>query len=200
MTKANHSLEKYEQFRFDAGALSLNLVATVRHRGSTPRDLLDSPAAVDRWLQLAGLPTNDTHTTVDDYNDLLHLREAIHLLGIALIEQQLPPERAVHDLNRWAAHPTAAPQLEHAYTLQWSAEYPIRACITAVARDAVLLFGITERERFKLCTHADCQMLFVDLSAKNQRRWCSMSICGNREKVAAHRQRKQSDAASEEHS
>ena len=38
---------KYNQFRFDTGSLSLNFVATVRHRGgSQPRDLLSAPEAL----------------------------------------------------------------------------------------------------------------------------------------------------------
>ena len=30
---------------------------------------------------------------------------------------------------------------------------------------------------------------FFDISPRKNRKWCSMSVCGNREKVAAHRKR-----------
>jgi predicted RNA-binding Zn ribbon-like protein len=33
-------------------------------------------------------------------------------------------------------------------------------------------------------------MLFADNSPANRRRWCAMNICGNREKIKMHRQRK----------
>jgi predicted RNA-binding Zn ribbon-like protein len=41
--------------------------------------------------------------------------------------------------------------------------------------------GLQLRER--------CRMLFLDRSRGRRRRWCSMAECGNRAKVAAHRER-----------
>jgi predicted RNA-binding Zn ribbon-like protein len=36
------------------------------------------------------------------------------------------------------------------------------------------------------CANPVCVLLFLDLSKSGRRRWCSMSVCGNRAKVAAH--------------
>ena len=41
----------------------------------------------------------------------------------------------------------------------------------------------------KACEGAGCTLLFVDRTARRARRWCSMAICGNRAKQAAHRNR-----------
>jgi len=41
----------------------------------------------------------------------------------------------------------------------------------------------------KACEGPQCTMLFADHTRGHARRWCSMAICGNRAKVAAHRQR-----------
>jgi predicted RNA-binding Zn ribbon-like protein len=41
----------------------------------------------------------------------------------------------------------------------------------------------------KACEGVQCTMLFADHTRGHARRWCSMAICGNRAKVAAHRQR-----------
>ncbi|HEY2782267.1 MAG TPA: CGNR zinc finger domain-containing protein [Steroidobacteraceae bacterium] len=41
----------------------------------------------------------------------------------------------------------------------------------------------------KACEGAQCTLLFADHTRARARRWCSMGICGNRAKVAAHRQR-----------
>jgi hypothetical protein len=49
------SCAKYSRFRFDAGSLALNFVATVRHRGSEPKDLLSKPAALSQWFELSGI-------------------------------------------------------------------------------------------------------------------------------------------------
>ena len=42
----------------------------------------------------------------------------------------------------------------------------------------------------KACEGAGCTLLFVDRTARRARRWCSMAICGNRAKQAAHRNRR----------
>lgn len=41
----------------------------------------------------------------------------------------------------------------------------------------------------KACEGSACTLLFADHTRGHARRWCSMAICGNRAKVAAHRQR-----------
>jgi predicted RNA-binding Zn ribbon-like protein len=41
----------------------------------------------------------------------------------------------------------------------------------------------------KACEGPRCTLLFLDRTRGHARRWCSMSVCGNRAKQAAHRQR-----------
>src|SRR6201998_1003291 len=41
----------------------------------------------------------------------------------------------------------------------------------------------------KACEGASCTLMFTDHTRGRARRWCSMAICGNRAKQAAHRQR-----------
>ena len=43
----------------------------------------------------------------------------------------------------------------------------------------------------KHCEGEGCTLLFADKTRGHARRWCSMAICGNRAKQAAHRARKQ---------
>jgi predicted RNA-binding Zn ribbon-like protein len=56
-----------------------------------------------------------------------------------------------------------------------------------VAEDTVtLLTGVTA-DRVRKCE--GCPVHFLDVSKKGSRRWCSMSLCGNKVKVAAYQQR-----------
>jgi predicted RNA-binding Zn ribbon-like protein len=41
----------------------------------------------------------------------------------------------------------------------------------------------------KACEGASCTLLFADHTRRRARRWCSMALCGNRAKQAAHRER-----------
>ncbi len=45
-------------------------------------------------------------------------------------------------------------------------------------------------EYVKACEGSTCTLLFVDRTRGRARRWCSMAICGNRAKQAAHRDRR----------
>lgn len=40
------------------------------------------------------------------------------------------------------------------------------------------------------CDNPECVLYFQDVSKNHARRWCSMSVCGNRRKVAAHQERR----------
>jgi predicted RNA-binding Zn ribbon-like protein len=41
----------------------------------------------------------------------------------------------------------------------------------------------------RTCEGPTCSIMFLDRTKAHARRWCSMSVCGNRAKVAAHRAR-----------
>jgi predicted RNA-binding Zn ribbon-like protein len=47
-------------------------------------------------------------------------------------------------------------------------------------------FFTLPRERLRSCPR--CGWLFLDTSRGGKRRWCSMQVCGNREKVSRHRE------------
>ena len=47
------------------------------------------------------------------------------------------------------------------------------------------------------CESPTCTVWFLDVSKAHARRWCSMAVCGNRAKAAAHRARARSGSADE---
>ena len=47
--------------------------------------------------------------------------------------------------------------------------------------------------QIKACEGRSCTLLFADHTRGHARRWCSMSVCGNRAKVLAHRNRKKAN-------
>ncbi len=48
-------------------------------------------------------------------------------------------------------------------------------------------------EGVKICENPKCTLWFYDISKNHTRRWCSMAVCGNRAKAAAHRARKRAE-------
>ncbi len=49
-------------------------------------------------------------------------------------------------------------------------------------------------ERLRVCENPGCRSVFADASRTARRKWCDMSTCGNRAKVARHRARRRTAA------
>ena len=45
-------------------------------------------------------------------------------------------------------------------------------------------------DRLKMCASDECHWVFYDRSKPGSRRWCSSTLCGNREKTRTYRSRK----------
>jgi predicted RNA-binding Zn ribbon-like protein len=58
-----------------------------------------------------------------------------------------------------------------------------------LARSLAELVCTEDFIHLKACEGPDCTLLFLDRTRGRARRWCSMAVCGNRAKQAAHRDR-----------
>jgi predicted RNA-binding Zn ribbon-like protein len=58
-----------------------------------------------------------------------------------------------------------------------------------IARSLAELVCAEDFTYVKACEGPPCTLLFVDRTRGHARRWCSMAVCGNRAKQAAHRNR-----------
>jgi predicted RNA-binding Zn ribbon-like protein len=63
------------------------------------------------------------------------------------------------------------------------------ALLLPIARSLADLVCTEDFTFVKACEGLPCTLLFVDRTRGRARRWCSMAICGNRAKQAAHRAR-----------
>ena len=77
-------------------------------------------------------------------------------------------------------------------SLELEERRPWRSPASLLLPVAVALAQLVVTEDFanvKACEGPACTLLFADHTRGHARRWCSMAICGNRAKQAAHRQR-----------
>lgn len=177
--------EDRDGFRFRGGCNAIDLPATYRARLSpSPRELLNRPRDLARWLVSAGMAGALPKTTIDDLAMARVLREAIYVL--ASRRSGAEAETARHTLNRIAAGAPAVPRLQADGTMRL--EGTARALLVTLARDAVNLFG--SDAVIRQCQSPDCTLYFIDTSRKGDRRWCSMSACGNKAKVNEFRRRR----------
>jgi predicted RNA-binding Zn ribbon-like protein len=169
----------------------LDFPATLAARlRAEPRELLQTPRDLGRWLVAAGLATSVPPVAEEELRQARELREAIYRLALARVDRRpFPgPDRAL--LNRWAAGRTPAPCLE-ADGMSWTRD-DASALLSLVAREAVELLGGELGGRIRRCMGEGCALLFVDTSRSGARKWCSMSGCGNKAKVASFRERQRS--------
>src|SRR3546814_10967093 len=81
------------------------------------------------------------------------------------------------------------PVLTHSFPPRRSSHPPATAA-AAIAEDYARFVCDYEPARLKPCANPTCTMVFYDTGRNNTRRWCTMSICGNRDTVARYRSRR----------
>ena len=169
------------------GRLWLDLVNTVEGTGVARVDRLSSDSAVVAWLRESGLDAGADPTAIAA---LLRLRESLRgaidalLSGadedvlIAAVAAWQPfrlERRLMRRREGWAFADTLVAD-------------PRDAC-AAIAWNCAQSVAGGEAARLKRCAGDGCVQLFVDDSRNGSRYWCSMKLCGNRDKVARWRAR-----------
>jgi predicted RNA-binding Zn ribbon-like protein len=117
------------------------------------------------------------------------LREAIYQLFTAAISGERPPSEAIETLNASLSEARSHQQLfwdrkEFVWRYRSLPDQPVNP-IWPIAEAAAELLSSTDRSRIRECSNPACRWLFLDQSKNHSRRWCDMSVCGNRAK--AHR-------------
>lgn len=178
-------------FTFRAGHAALDLTATMKGRlKDSPVELLAQPADLSRWLLAAGITDTQVSATADDLTTARRLREAVYALAVARHSGEAPPPNARATLNRLAKAEAATMQLDAMGRARLVGD--AQALLTTLAAEAIRLLGGEDGVRVRQCEGAVCALLFVDTSRAGDRRWCSMTACGNRAKAAEFRRRKHS--------
>lgn len=176
-------------FKFLAGHIALDLAGTLAARlKPSPRELLSHPNDLARWLAAAKPMSATPEVTPADLNLARTLRESVYALALARIHGTAPLDDARRKLNRIAAETSAIPKLDSHSRIHFSGS--ARAFLASIAQNAIELLGCDISERIRQCEGETCALLFLDTSRSGDRRWCSMSGCGNRAKVADFRRRR----------
>jgi predicted RNA-binding Zn ribbon-like protein len=164
----------------------IDLPATLRARlSSAPQELLRTPADLGRWLVSAGMAESEPEATAGDLMMARELREAIYTLAECKGGAKIKEARRT--LNEIATGTPAVPQFRSDGTAALTGS--ASALLVSLAREAVQLFGSDIAKLIRQCQSPTCALYFVDTSRKGDRRWCSMSACGNKAKVAGFRRR-----------
>jgi predicted RNA-binding Zn ribbon-like protein len=152
-------------------------------------DSIGEPADLEAWIaERTGEPAGSLEP--DDVNRIQSLRESLRSLlrgnnGEEISAPDLTPLREAAERTRIRTSFSADGELELV---------PARSGLSGF--EARLLMAVEHLQchgawpRLKACTEDSCQWAFYDTTRNRSRTWCSMDVCGNREKTRRYRERK----------
>jgi predicted RNA-binding Zn ribbon-like protein len=133
------------------------------------------------------------------FAEALRLREAIYRLFHAASGKTAPAPADLALLNRalaQAAERRAIEPTNAGFGWRVGAGAPSAVqLLTPVLWSAGDLLVSRRLAKVRHCANPDCEWLFLDDSKSGNRRWCSMSSCGNRAKAHRHYARSKGKAA-----
>lgn len=194
---------------FIADSLGLDFLNSIATPVDTPVDWLDSGDGLMTWLAQAKLVPADVLDELkarampgelDKVADQAReLREWFRGFVRKHLGRPLTPKafRELGLLNRLLERDEAFGQISRQHHgdgggLEWRMTRRWRSPESLLLPIAEVLAKFVCEEDFanvKACEGHACTLVFADRTRRRARRWCSMAICGNRAKQAAHRRR-----------
>jgi predicted RNA-binding Zn ribbon-like protein len=178
-----------------ADHLALDLLNTEAGTDAQHVDFWERGDDVLRWLQRCGVDGN--HANPVDKEALLQAAKDLRAVARELVALRKRGERGdPQRLNSYLALMQSVPMVE------WDGrdERNVRLVRRPLLQSPMLALGIVAEAvasllaegQFELvhqCEHPDCVLWFYDRTKSHRRRWCSMTLCGNRHKAAQFRKR-----------
>lgn len=126
------------------------------------------------------------------------LRRTLHRLFAAIAAGRRPAAVDLDAFNAALAR-TVPPQRvvagPHGFQWAWDDSPALDRVLWPVLRGAAELLTSDRLARVRQCGGERCGWLFLDETKNRSRRWCEMSVCGNRAKARRHYRRRRAMAA-----
>jgi predicted RNA-binding Zn ribbon-like protein len=146
-------------------------------------DLLADPAGLGRWLAGAGIASPGLHVTEAELGYAVALREALR--DLLAVHNALPADADAARATVEAAGARAALAL----VLDGGEQPKLRpsapgtdGALGAIVASVHAAMVEGSWGRLKACERGHCRWAFYDASRNRSSRWCSMAVCGAREK------------------
>ena len=193
---------------FVGDALALDFLNSIATPVDTPIDWIDDGQGYLSWLEQANLVPGDVlrdmrarallgeldkiadqaRSLREWFRGFVRQHKGRPLMAEALAELE-PLNRLLErdeTFSRIAARPTGQEPFELQTVRRWRTP---DALLLPVGEALARLVCTEDFAHVKACEGPACTLLFADHTRGHARRWCSMAICGNRAKQAAHRHR-----------
>lgn len=188
-----------QAFWFDAGALCLEFLLSGGGKWGALFEQLHQPDDLAGWVTHSrfvpdGVTLDPAQIKIDahDLTAAKRLRQALwgSATLLAACERAQAADLAV--INEAGLDPPPALRIDEVTGTSRAFVTPMSGAqiTSAIARDAITVFGGPLAARVRECASPACSLVFLDTSRPGTRRWCSMQRCGNREKARSFRDRR----------
>jgi predicted RNA-binding Zn ribbon-like protein len=194
---------------FVADAPGLDFLNSVATPVDEPVDWISDGEGLLSWLEQAGmvpapaLADMRARFTAGELNEVAAQARALREWFRGFVRERMgrplasPDLRELEPLNKLlerddqygeiaARGADGASALEYRVTRRWNSP---ESLLMPIAQALAKLVCDEDLTHVKACEGQRCTLLFADHTRGHARRWCSMALCGNRAKVAAHRKR-----------
>jgi predicted RNA-binding Zn ribbon-like protein len=153
-------------------------------------DAIADPEGLASWLASVGLLEPDASASRRDHDLGVRLRDLLRLMVRDNCDGSDPRPDAATELTEVSSalplhvrfDPTGEAALE-------GASGGIRGALATILADVFEAEVKGTWSRLKMCAADDCRWVFYDHSKNRSGRWCTMRVCGNRNKTRAYRKR-----------
>jgi predicted RNA-binding Zn ribbon-like protein len=189
-------------FLFLANQPCLDFINTDLVMNGQPTDLLSSFQDLVAWLVQGGLlPEKDaarikgggSRDAMETLKQAKAFRSTMRNMAERLAARKPVPQAALALINQLLRHRIGYAQVtrrngmfERRYEAGFEDANHVLGLLAEAASDLLCTCNLS---LVKQCQNPACVLFFYDTTKNHARHWCSMDLCGNRSKVAAHYRR-----------
>jgi predicted RNA-binding Zn ribbon-like protein len=152
-------------------------------------DAIATPDELALWLSEQGLVDDLVEPTEEEVAEALGVREAIRKLLLANNGVEEDATAASKTLEEAGRKARLGVRFESGRTVLAPDAEGARGAIGRIVATVAEVAPTDEWKRLKGCRDEHCRVAFYDQSRNRSRAWCSMEVCGNREKARSFRKR-----------
>jgi predicted RNA-binding Zn ribbon-like protein len=152
-------------------------------------DTIGTPDELAMWFSEQGLVDDLVEPTDEEVTDALAVREAIRELLLANNGVETHVDAASKTLEEAGRKAHLGVRFENGRPVLAPEGDGAGAAIGRLVATVAELAPTDEWKRLKTCRDEHCRVAFYDKSRNRSRAWCSMEVCGNREKARSFRKR-----------
>jgi predicted RNA-binding Zn ribbon-like protein len=152
-------------------------------------DRISTPDELAMWFSEQGLVDDLVEPTGDEHADALAVREAIRELLLVNTGGDADAGAASKTLEGAGRKARLGVRFEEGRPVLTPEGDGASAALGRIVATVAELAPTDEWKRLKTCRDETCRVVFYDQSRNRSRAWCSMEVCGNREKARSFRKR-----------